>query len=100
MNLFTNLFSESSLGLAGVLATITSLIVQVLKNVLPKKVPTKIVAMITSFLVMFSYLYATGTLTVANIPSGIFGGFVISFISMFGFDQFKETVKRLGGEDK
>lgn len=98
MELFTTLMGGSALGVAGVLATATSIIVEVLKKILPDKVPTKIVTIIVAFLVMFGYLFATGALvSISAVILGIFGGFVVAFIAMFGFDSFKDIIGRFGG---
>lgn len=100
MEIFTSLMGGSAIGVAGILATITSLITQVLKNVLPDSIPTKIVTLIVAFLVMFGYLFATGALiSLSAVVFGIFGGFVVAFIAMFGFDSFKDIIGRLGGGD-
>lgn len=98
MELFTTLMGGSALGIAGMLATATSIIVEVLKKVLPDKIPTKIVTLIVAFLVMFGYLFATGALvSISAAITGVFGGFVIAFIAMFGFDSFKDIISRFGG---
>lgn len=93
----------SVLGIAGTLAAINTIIVEVLKNVLPKKVPTKLVAMISALVVVLGYIFIFGTITPQSIILGILGGFVVAFISMFGFDSLKDIfnrfkVKEDGGE--
>lgn len=101
MEALLSLGGGSVLGLVGILAAATAIIVEVLKAVLPKSFPTKILAMIVSFVVVLGYTFVFGTVTVASVILAIFGGFVVSFISMFGFDQFKEIINRFtGGENK
>lgn len=99
MEVLAALGGGPALGLIGLLAAATAIIVEVLKAVVPKSFPTKALAMIVSFIVVLGYTIIFGTITVSSIILAIFGGFVVSFISMFGFDSFKEIVNRfIGGE--
>ena len=99
MEVLAALGGGPALGLIGLLAAATAIIVEVLKAVVPKSFPTKALAMIVSFVVVLGYTIIFGTITVSSIILAIFGGFVVSFISMFGFDSFKEIVNRfIGGE--
>ena len=82
------------LGMAGVLAAMTSIVVQVLKNILPKEIPTKILTIIVAMLITIGYVIVAETISVGSILLAIFGGFVVAFIAMFGLDSFKETVER------
>ena len=82
------------LGMAGVLAAMTSIVVQVLKNILPKEIPTKILTIIVAMLITIEYVIVAETISVGSILLAIFGGFVVAFIAMFGFDSFKETLER------
>lgn len=101
MEVLLTLGNSSSIGLVGILAAATAIIVEVLKAVLPKSFPTKILAMIVSFVVVLGYTFVFETISIASIILAIFDGFVVSFISMFGFDQFKEIINRFtGGENK
>ena len=100
MEVLAALRGGSALGLIGLLATATAIIVEVLKAVVPKSFPTKVLAMIVSFVVVLGYTIVFGTITVSSIILAIFGGFVVSFISMFGFDSFKEIVNRFAGGEK
>lgn len=84
----------SVLGIAGTLAAINTIIVEVLKNILPKKVPTKLVAMISAMFVVLGYVFIFGKVNPQNIVLGILGGFVVAFISMFGFDSLKDVFNR------
>lgn len=101
MNIFSEIGTSSILGLIGLCAAATSIVVQVLKNILPQTIPTKILVVITSFIVVLGYTIGFETITIKNIISSIFGGFVISFVSMFGFDSLKDIIGRFtGGELK
>ena len=82
------------LGIIGTLAAINTIIVEVLKNILPEKVPTKIVAMVSAMVVVLGYTFLFGVITPQNIVLSIFGGFVVAFISMFGFDSLKDVFDR------
>lgn len=107
MGFFTNTNASSMIGLVGLCAAATSIVVQVLKNVIPKSFPTKILTTIVSFIVVLGYTFGFETVTIPTLVSSIFSGFVVSFVSMFGFDSLKETIGRFtdgelinGKEDK
>ena len=102
METLLSLSGGTLLGTVGMLAAATSIITEVLKAILPKKFPTKVLAMIISFIVTFVYvIFLSGTaFGVTAIITSIFGGFVVSFISMFGFDQFKDIISRFTGGEK
>lgn len=94
----------AELGQIGVFATMVAIITEVLKNLLPKNFPTKILATLVSFVVVIGYNIVFGEASPSSIFMAIFGGFVVAFISMFGYDQFKETILRFknpndGGEN-
>lgn len=84
----------SVLGIAGTLAAINTIVVEVLKNVLPKKIPTKLVAMISAMVITLGYVFIFGTITPQSIILAMLGGFVVAFISMFGFDSLKDVFER------
>lgn len=94
MEILTTLMGGTILASAGGLAAMVAVIVQVLKNLLPKGFPTKYLTMIVSLFVVFGFIAVTSTFTAPTIIGGIFSSFIISFISMFGFDTFKELVER------
>lgn len=100
MEFLTTLGGNSVLGMVGILAAAVAIIVEVLKAVLPKSFPTKLLTMIVSFVVVLVYTIVFGTITMSSIVLAIFGGFVISFVSMFGFDSFKEIIGRFTGGEK
>lgn len=92
--MFENLFGMGSLSDLGILATITTVIVQLCKDFVPKKIPTKLVALIIGIIVsiIFSFLSYGISLTIGI--KGLFIGFIVSFISMNGFDSLKEIWQR------
>lgn len=94
METMLDMSAGSVLGITGTLAAINTIIVEVLKNILPKKVPTKIVAMISAMVVVLGCIFLFGVITPQSIILGIFGGFVVAFISMFGFDSLKDIFDR------
>ena len=98
-----NIENGIALSIAGTLATINTIIVEVLKNILPKSIPTKIVAVIRAIFVSIGYGFIFGSINLENFILGIFEGFLVAFISMFGFDTAKDIIKKLyknngGGE--
>lgn len=93
----------STLGIAGTLTAINIIVVEVLKTVLPKKIPTKIVTIICAMIITISHIFAFNGISWQNVFLGIVGGFVVAFISMFGFDSLKDILNRFkvkedGGE--
>ncbi len=100
MEILATFGGSSALGLVGIFAAATAIIVEVLKAIIPKSFPTKALTMIVSFIVVLGYTIVFGTITVSSIILAIFGGFVVSFVSMFGFDSFKEIVNRFTGGEK
>lgn len=101
--MFENLFGMGSLSDLGILATITTIIVQLCKDYIPKKIPTKLVALVIGILVTMVFSFLTNGLDVATGIKGLFMGFIVSFISMNGFDSLKEIWTRFqidGGEEE
>lgn len=90
-------FDTAVLGTVGILSAIVSIIVEILKNILPKSIPTKIVTIITSFIVTVVFGLVSLPFSILNLVYSIAGGFVVSYVSMFGFDQFKDILSRFGG---
>lgn len=93
--------AQTVIAILGLLAFIVNIIVELIKDLAPfKKTPTKFVAILTSFLVcVFSsliYINYTGTQIALGllIPTIILGTFPIAFISMYGFDTFKELYNK------
>ena len=89
------LSTNFSLGILSTLAVITSVIVELLKHFLPKSFPTKILTMIVAIIITVLYfLLFTEAITAQVIYLSIVGGFVTSFIAMYGFDSFKSIVNK------
>ena len=85
---------SSILGIIGILAIIVSAITEVLKKVIPDSFPAKVVVIITSFIITLAFVLLFCEITVKMIVFGIIGSFIVSFISMYGWDTFKEIIKR------
>ncbi len=101
--MFENLFGVGSLSDLGILATITTVIVQLSKDFIPKKIPTKFVALVVGIIVSIVFSFLTYGLDIVTGIKGLFIGFIVSFISMNGFDSLKEIWQRFqiknGGEE-
>lgn len=82
------------LGTVSGLAFIVSLITEVLKNLLPKKFPTKLLVMIISLILTIGFVLLFGGVSVINGVYGAIGSFIVSFVSMYGWDSFKELYNR------
>ena len=82
------------LGTIGGLAFIVSLITEVLKNLLPEKFPTKLLVMIISLILTIGFVLLFGGVSVVNGVYGAIGSFIVSFVSMYGWDSFKELYDR------
>lgn len=82
------------LGTVGGLAFIVSLITEVLKDWLPKKFPTKLLVMIISLILTIGFVLLSGGVSVINGVYGAIGSFIVSFVSMYGWDSFKELYNR------
>lgn len=91
------------LGIVMVLAFVVNIIVQVTKEYIP--LPTKLWCILVSASLILGCMFglvACGyiKLNVICVILGIVGSFIISFISMYGFDTFKELWERFKeGED-
>ena len=97
--MFENLFGMGSMSDLGILATITTIIVQLCKDYIPKKIPTKLVALITGIVVTVVFSFLTNGLDITTGVKGLFMGFIVSFISMNGFDSLREIWTRFQVED-
>ena len=80
---------------AGV-AFVTMIIVQMIKDIdVLKKIPTKLVAIVTAMLVNFGVLAIEGTvLTAGVVVYTILSGFVVAYVSIYGWDTFHELKER------
>lgn len=96
----------TTLGVLGGLAAIVNIVVQLIKDYFPK-VPTKIVTIIVAIIVCIVYTALTmKTMNGTVVLFGIFGGLIVSYAAMNGFDTIKElserftiNIKEKGGED-
>ena len=81
------------IGILGALAFAVSLITELLKD-LPgiKKVPTKAFVILISLIV--NVAYASIPLLWYYVALAVFAAFVVAYISMYGWDTFKELKDR------
>ena len=99
--MLATLTSGTMLGILGALAMIVNIIVQILKDFFPN-VPTKIITIIISIIVCLVYSIMETGFTVPALVFGVFGGFIVSYAAMNGFDTVKEISNRFnlkGGGD-
>lgn len=78
----------------GVLTALTTIVVQVLKSILPKSFPTKILTVIIGLVLTIGLIITGFGFSFTNIGIGILAGFVVSFVSMNGFDSLKDIWQR------
>lgn len=97
MNTITELLNCSMTGGIGMLSVFVSVIVEILKKKIPQKIPTQLVTIFVSLLVVFGTLVFDEEVTISKCVMSIYTSFIVSFISMFGFDTFKELVQKCGG---
>lgn len=97
MEVLLQLIGSSPIGLVVVMASLVSIITQVLKNILPERLKTRVLVLFISIFVVFGYSFATVPITSLVIFNDICLSFIISFVSMFGFDSLKDVIKRCGG---
>jgi len=97
---FLILNASKILALIGGLSFIVTVIVEVIKNTkVLEKVPTQLVAIIVSILVcVIGYLayasYSAMVITWYYIFAALIAAFVVSYVSMYGFDTLKELYDR------
>ena len=100
--MLTSLTAGTTLGVLGALSAITNIIVELVKDYLPK-VPTKIVTLIVAIIVCLVYAIMEMGFAAPALIFGIFGGFVVAYAAMNGFDTIKDISQRLslknGGAD-
>ena len=99
MTVLTNNMSVI-LGVLTVLAFVVNIIVQITKELIP--MPTKAWAIIVSFIVTISSTYIASSykileFTVSNVILSSVGSFIVAYVSMYGFDTFKELWERFKG---
>lgn len=86
--------SSSIMGIIGLLAVVVSVFTEFFKKILPKKFPTKALNLIISFITTIVFVIAFCPFNIQMIIMGIAGSFVVSFISMYGWDTFNELIDR------
>ena len=95
--------TASVIGVIGILAAFVSIITEVLKEIIPKSFPTKLLVLIISLIVTVLAVIFFCEISFKMIAAGIIGSFVVSFVSMYGFDSLKSIFDRFmknnGGED-
>lgn len=91
---FLGLTTGFSITDVGILAALVTIIVEVLKSICPKEFPTQILATITSLLVSLFTAVSFWGLTLTSVTLGSILGFIVAFVSMKGFDSFKEILTR------
>lgn len=82
------------LGIIGILAAIVSIFVEVLKKIIPNSFPTKALVIIVSFVITLAFIFIFCEINIKIIALGAVGSFVVSFISMYGWDTFKEIITK------
>ena len=96
--------TASVIGTIGILAAFVSIITEVLKGIIPKSFPTKSLVLIISLIITVLAVILFCDISFKMIAAGIIGSFVVSFVSMYGFDSLKSIFDRFiknngGGED-
>ncbi len=97
--MLTSLTAGTTLGVLGALSALTNIIVELVKGYLPK-VPTKIVTLIVAITVCLVYAIMEMGFVAPALVFGIFGGFVVAYIAMNGFDTLRDITNRFKLEDK
>ena len=85
----------------GLLTIVTNAVVEVLKQILWDKIPTNllvvIVAEVLTLVSGFTYAHIFGMEVLwFHVIAAIVAGFMVAGSAMFGFDKFKETMKKAG----
>lgn len=89
---FIGMSTGNVLGAIGILAAIVSIFTELFKNIIPKSFPTKALVMITSLIITLGFILIFCEISIKMIAFGIIGSFVVAFISMYGWDTFKEII--------
>jgi lysylphosphatidylglycerol synthetase-like protein (DUF2156 family) len=108
MDIIQTLIANMTLILAiiGAIAFLVSVITQVIKNIsIFNKVPTDIIVFVlsigitvTAFIAYMQYIQMT--ILWYMILAAIMAGFVVAFISMYGWEKLSELWKRFGKDVK
>lgn len=91
---FIGMSTGNVLGAIGILAAIVSIITELFKKIVPESFPTKALVMIISLVITLGFVLLFCAISVKMILLGIVGSFVVAFISMYGWDTFKEIIAR------
>lgn len=100
MDILTSLDLVLVLGFLGILAFIVELIVQVTKEApFIRTVPTKLYVLIISIILCIVAVFVLGAWFAVPVlwyyvVLAIFASFVVAYISIFGWDTFKEVRER------
>ena len=86
--------TASVIGVIGALAAFVSIITEVLKGIVPKSFPTKLLVLIISLIITVLAVILFCEINFKMITAGIVGSFVVSFVSMYGFDSLKSIFDR------
>lgn len=89
---FIGMSTGNVLGVIGILAAIVSIFTELFKNIIPKSFPTKALVMITSLIITLGFILIFCAISIKMIAFGIIGSFVVAFVSMYGWDTFKEII--------
>lgn len=97
--MLAGLTAGTTLGVLGALAALTNIVVELVKGYLPK-VPTKIVTLIVAIIICLIYAIMEMGFVAPALVFGVFGGFVIAYAAMNGFDTLKDICNRFKLEDR
>lgn len=86
---------EASLTNIASIVLLVNIIVQITKDFIP--IPTSLYTIILSVLINVFAAYSSNVSDIAGYISYILQGFIIAYISMYGYDTFYELKDRLGG---
>ena len=98
-------YGVSVVTVLGVLSFVTACIVEMTKELIPKSIPTKLYCLVVSQVVsiagLISYFtYAGLHIKFYVIVGCLVTGFLVSYISTYGWEQFKELKDRFIPTDK
>lgn len=82
------------------LSFLVSIIVEILKQIVPKKCPKQLLTIIVSIIVTIFVVILCQGFSVNGIITSVLTGFVVSYISMNGFDTFRNIYGKIMSKDK
>lgn len=85
----------------GLLTIVTNAVVEVLKQILWDKVPTNVLVVIVAETLTLASGFAWAQIAGAtvlwyHVIAAVVAGLMVAGSAMFGFDKFKETLKKAG----